>query len=122
MVAAINLYGVWVISASAINTAYQNYRQMGTYQQMSQELEDEILKVETTRDELWKLRRITHAQKYESTLVELKDHLAQTRKTIIQLPGRLVIWNTLGSHVCFRILLMLSNFLCLNYLGRKQGG
>lgn len=120
MVAAIYAYSVWVVSGSVIHTAIRTQQEVGINQKVAQELEEQILKMESTRDEFWKMRRITLAREYDLALADLRKQLDQARVSIVHLPGSVVIWNTFATLVCFRILVMVSNFFCLQHLGQKH--
>ena len=122
LVAAIYIYSVLLISGTAFNQAGHQEKEVQITEKRIQGWEESIAKLEITRDRFWKDDRVTLARKYDIEIASLKNKLDQTRKDMIQLPTSKIVWNTLWMLVGFRILVMLSNFCCLQILksGKPQ--
>lgn len=119
MILLIYLYSAWAISGSVIQNAYHQHSQMTFHEKAVTELESEIQKRTLLRDTLFGSRRITLAINTDRTLAPLKVKLDSSREALLKLPQATVIWNTLLTLVVFRILVMVTNLLCLRELGRS---
>ena len=119
MLISIYFYGVWIISATVINSSIQKQTEIIAQQKAVRELEAEIIQDEVVRNHLWKTERITLARKYDLTLERLKQRLNELRQNCIQLPNSAVVWNIMATLVGFRILVLLCNLLFIQYLGRR---
>jgi hypothetical protein len=121
MLVAIYVYSIWMISGSVIHSTVQQQKELNTAKAITQELTQEISRLESVRNQLWNSDRASLARKYEPTISDLRLKLDQERKKIIQLPSVSTIWNTLATLVAFRVLVMISNFISLSQFSRKLG-
>jgi hypothetical protein len=120
MIVLVYLYSIWAISGSVIHGALKQRTEAALHQKSVQEIEHEIQQKEIIRDRYFQTDRITLARKYDLDLNGLKQKLDETRQSVLKVPNQIVIWNTLATLVVFRILVMLSNVLCVQELGRRH--
>jgi hypothetical protein len=99
----------WAISGAVIHGAIKQQAETTFHQKSILEVEREIQQKETMRDRYFQTDRLSLARKYDLELNSLKQKLEEVRKLSIKSPSSIMIWNTLGTLVIFRILVMLSN-------------
>jgi hypothetical protein len=119
MIGLVYAYSIWVISGSVIHSALQNQRLFLSHQKSVRELEGEVSKLETLRDHYAKTERVGLVRRYDHSLDSLRQNLVESRRTFVQVPDELMNWNSLFTLVVFRVLVMLSNLLCIRELGRR---
>jgi len=122
MVFLIYVYGIWIVSGPIVNSAIHQQNEAILCQKNVQELESEISQKEAIRDRYLTEGRITLVRKYDQSIDSLRSRLNQARKGWVQTPNPTLIRNVLWALIGFRILIMLSNFLCIQYLGREVLG
>ncbi len=119
MVVLIYSYSIWVVSGGVIQKALHQRMQFEQNRKIVSELEDEISKKTDVRDTYLSVNRITLGMKVDQSLSDFRQKLERSRDVLGQSPSVSVIWNTLFTLVVFRVLVMVSNLLFLQDLGRR---
>ena len=101
---------------TVIHRALDQQREAMLLSKSTLELEKEIARVQDTQERLLKLDRISLVRKYDVSLTELRTHVEEKEERTSEASSRIAIWNTLGTLLFFRLLVMGSNFCCLQLL------
>jgi hypothetical protein len=120
MVALIYGFGIWVVSYPIVSSAQSQHNQTAIHQKTINELEGEISKKESIRDQYWQQDRVTLARRYDQSLEVLRTQLGVARNMIIGLPSEVMLKGVLLAGILFRILIMISNFACIQYLRNRK--
>jgi hypothetical protein len=119
VILSIYSFSIWVTSSLAIQNAFLSQAQVNFYQTRVTELESEVTKKTALRDSYFQSDRVTLGTKIDSNLQESKTKLDSIREGLVKSPDVRMIWNTLISLILFRLLIMVSNLLCLRELGKR---
>lgn len=120
MVFLIYSFGIWVVSYPIVSSTQALQAQADIRQKTIRELEGEASKKEAIRDQYWKQDRVTFARKYDQSLDELRNRLDVERKGVVEVPQSRLDQSIVLAGILFRILTMVSNFYCVQYLKNRK--
>ena len=110
------LYSLWAISSGVVMTASHQYRESVANQEAITAIESQIktsesmLAIYQSRDWLGALRR------EQGKLDVLREKLSEARQHSIQVKPKQLVVNTVLNSVLFRLIVLISNILCLKRL------
>jgi hypothetical protein len=110
---------LWTMSGRMIKTASQDTSKVKTITQMIRDLESEQQQKEHLRGELLAKGWIGATRKYEKGIDQIRQKLENLREQSSLLEAPHVIMNSLGILIAFRLLIVLSNLICIHRLAEQ---
>ena len=107
---------LWTMSGRMIKSASQDTSKVRTLTQMIHDLESEQQQKEHLRGELLAKGWIGATRKYEKGIDQIRQKLESLREQTSTLEAPHVIMNSLGILIAFRLLIVLSNLICIHRL------
>ncbi len=120
MTGIIFAYGLWVMSGSVLQASLQGIHDIELKQTQILDAESVIQRKEAARDHFLKTDRIGMLRQYDRGVDVNRHALSEFRLDLNQLKSPVVIWNTMATLIIFRLIVLITNVLCLNYLSRRD--